>query len=133
MARQTKTPHQRAEEAAGVAERKVERIVSALTHQREILATYTAHLAEAVARLEYAAHDPALPESRRLELEEYLQEVQGADEDDTYPDVIAAAQAARNAANGDSNDDEIRLLGDALDLALAALGLPIPEPEPADD
>ncbi|SFI85912.1 hypothetical protein [Nocardioides psychrotolerans] len=61
MTRQSKTPHQRAEEALGVAQRRVERIDQALAHQRSLLATYEADLADAQARLDYARQDPALP------------------------------------------------------------------------
>jgi hypothetical protein len=48
--------------------------------------------------------------------------------------VLAAAQAAQDAAYGDSNDEEIELLRDALEEALSALGLALPEGrEDADD
>lgn len=42
--------------------------------------------------------------------------------------IHEAAQDAANAALGDSNDEEISLLRDALAMALAALGLNMPEP-----
>lgn len=41
--------------------------------------------------------------------------------------VLAAAQEAQDAANLGSNDGEIGLLRDALDAALGALGLDLPE------
>lgn len=47
----------------------------------------------------------------------------------THPDVLAAAQEAANAANGDSNDGEIQALRNALEVALSALGLTMPEAE----
>jgi hypothetical protein len=43
-----------------------------------------------------------------------------------------AAQLAANAASGDSNDEEIDLLRDALEQALGALGLTMPESEETD-
>lgn len=45
-----------------------------------------------------------------------------------HSELIEAVQAARRAADGNSNDEEIQLLQDALDRALGALGLDIPEP-----
>ena len=42
-------------------------------------------------------------------------------------ELIKAVIAARRAADGDSNDEEIELLQDALDQALGLLGLAIPE------
>ncbi len=44
-----------------------------------------------------------------------------------YRDVLEAAQEAQDAAYGDSNDTEIELLRDAMEIALEALGLEIPE------
>lgn len=41
--------------------------------------------------------------------------------------LLAAAQEAANAAYGDSNDEEIALLRDALDIAMSLLGLDMPE------
>lgn len=43
-------------------------------------------------------------------------------------DVLAAAQDAADASQGDSNDAEIEALQDALESALAALGLRMPAP-----
>lgn len=60
MTRTSKTPKQRAQEALGVAQRRVERITQALNHQRSLVATYEADLADAQARLDYARQDPAL-------------------------------------------------------------------------
>lgn len=48
-------------------------------------------------------------------------------------DVEQAAQEAADTANGDSNDAEIEALQNALDLALHALGLRMPEPRDTDD
>ena len=42
--------------------------------------------------------------------------------------AMTAAQEAQDAAYGDSNDDEIELLRNALEFALAALGLSLPAP-----
>lgn len=41
--------------------------------------------------------------------------------------IVEAVQAARAAAEGDSNDAEIEALQYALDLALEALGIEVPE------
>jgi hypothetical protein len=49
--------------------------------------------------------------------------------DTTIQAVREAAQEAQNAALGDSNDKEINLLRDALEAALNALGLQLPDPE----
>lgn len=54
----------------------------------------------------------------------------GETDDDTRARVLEAAQAAANAAEGDSNDAEIEALQNALEVALGALGLTMPE---ADD
>lgn len=48
---------------------------------------------------------------------------------ETLDEVIVAAQKAQDAAYGDSNDQEIDLLREALELALNALGLSLPEGE----
>lgn len=48
-------------------------------------------------------------------------------------DVIEAAQNAADAAEGDSNDDEITALRVALDTALDALGLDMPEAREDDE
>jgi hypothetical protein len=50
-----------------------------------------------------------------------------------YRDVLEAAQEAQDAAYGDSNDTEIELLRDAMEIALEALGLEIPEGRDPDD
>lgn len=47
-------------------------------------------------------------------------------------DVLAAAQRAADASVGDSNDEEIEALQEALTLALEALGLEMPEPQEED-
>lgn len=47
--------------------------------------------------------------------------------DGKIDEVLAAAQAAQDASLADSNDDEIDLLRTALDVALGALGLDLPE------
>lgn len=47
--------------------------------------------------------------------------------------VLEAAQEAQDAAYGDSNDAEINLLRDALEAALGALGLGLPEGVDPDD
>lgn len=49
--------------------------------------------------------------------------------EDPLAGVRAAAQAAQNASRGDSNDEEIDLLREALEEALRALGLELPDPE----
>lgn len=46
--------------------------------------------------------------------------------------ILAAARAAYAAAEGDSNDDEIAALRDALDACLAALGIGDADLHPAD-
>lgn len=46
---------------------------------------------------------------------------------ETLARVMEAAQAAQDAAYGDSNDEEIDLLRGALEEALGALGLRLPE------
>lgn len=46
--------------------------------------------------------------------------------------LMHVAQGAADAANGDSNDEEIEALRDALDLALHLLGLTMPEPTEED-
>ena len=46
---------------------------------------------------------------------------------DPLADVIAHAKAAQDAAHGDSNDTEIDALRLALETALDALGIPMPE------
>lgn len=46
---------------------------------------------------------------------------------DEHDELIAAVREARAAAYGDSNDDEIAALQNALDLALQALGIEVPE------
>jgi hypothetical protein len=50
-----------------------------------------------------------------------------------YANVLEAAQEAQDAAYGDSNDTEIELLRDALEMALGALHLELPEPRDPDD
>jgi hypothetical protein len=50
-----------------------------------------------------------------------------------YANVLEAAQEAQDAALGDSNDTEIELLRDALEMALSALHLELPEPRDPDD
>jgi hypothetical protein len=50
-----------------------------------------------------------------------------------YANVLEAAQEAQDAALGDSNDTEIELLRDALEMALDALHLELPEPRDPDD
>jgi len=50
-----------------------------------------------------------------------------------HADVLQAAQEAQDAAYGDSNDSEIDLLRDALEMALTALGLEMPEGHDPDD
>ena len=50
-----------------------------------------------------------------------------------YADVLAAAQEAQDAAYGDSNDSEIELLRDALEMALSTLGLEMPEGHDPDE
>lgn len=47
--------------------------------------------------------------------------------------LMADVQLAQDAANGDSNDDEISLLRGALDHALSVLGLSLPEGADPDD
>lgn len=47
--------------------------------------------------------------------------------------IKAAAQRAQDASLRDSNDEEIELLREALDEALAALGLELPEPRDEDE
>lgn len=44
-----------------------------------------------------------------------------------------ACQAAANAAGGDSNDDEIQTLQEALEFALSLLGLEMPDAEDEDE
>lgn len=51
----------------------------------------------------------------------------------TLAGVISAAQEAQDAAYGDSNDSEIGLLRDALEAALGALGLDLPEGKDPDE
>lgn len=66
--------------------------------------------------------DPTFPSSRSFEVT------------DAYLDSIKqAAQDAQNAALGDSNDREIELLRDALELALGALDMELPEGIDPDD
>jgi hypothetical protein len=50
-----------------------------------------------------------------------------------HADLLETAQAAQDAAYGDSNDNEIELLRDAMEMALSALGLEIPEGREPDD
>jgi hypothetical protein len=50
-----------------------------------------------------------------------------------YANVLEAAQEAQDAALGDSNDTEIELLRDALEMALSALHLELPEPRDPDE
>jgi len=50
-----------------------------------------------------------------------------------YADLLETAQAAQDAAYGDSNDHEIELLRDTMEMALSALGLEIPEGRDPDD
>ena len=51
----------------------------------------------------------------------------------TLEAVMAAAQEAQDAAYGDSNDKEIELLRDALEMALDALGMSLPEGRELDE
>lgn len=60
MTRQRKTPAQRAEEALGVAQRRVDRLVKQTTDARADLEALEQELAEAEARLTYVKADPAL-------------------------------------------------------------------------
>jgi len=50
-----------------------------------------------------------------------------------HADLLETVQAAQDAAYGDSNDHEIELLRDAMEMALSALGLEIPEGRDPDD
>jgi hypothetical protein len=47
--------------------------------------------------------------------------------------LMATVQDAQDAALGDSNDEEIDLLRDALDHALSLLGLTLPPPKEDDE
>ena len=62
---------------------------------------------------------------------DFLADIADAENDWERPgvnEVLAAAQKATDAANGDSNDAEIEALQNALEVALQALGLEMPEP-----
>lgn len=59
-ARRTKTARERAEEALGVEQRKVDRLQKAVNHQSSLLAQYRAELSEARRLLAYAESHPAL-------------------------------------------------------------------------
>lgn len=50
-----------------------------------------------------------------------------SDERGDMTELLDQCQAAADAAYGDSNDDEIELLRDALEMALARLGLEMPD------
>jgi len=50
-----------------------------------------------------------------------------------HADLLESAQEAQDAAYGDSNDDEIDWLRGALEMALNALGLEMPEGHEPDD
>ena len=45
-------------------------------------------------------------------------------------EIVAACVKAKLAAHGDSNDKEIDLLIDALDLCLGKLGIQVPDVDP---
>lgn len=60
--RTTRTPRERAEEALGVAQRRVEKIAAKLATARREVTGLETELAEANQRLKYAQADPALPQ-----------------------------------------------------------------------
>jgi hypothetical protein len=62
MARQAKTDEQRAREALGVAQRKVERLNAEMEKHAKARDDAKAALAEALERRDYLAQDPALPQ-----------------------------------------------------------------------
>jgi chromosome segregation ATPase len=64
MSRQRKTPAQRAQEALGVAQRRVTSITKKLHHAKEEVQTLEAELEEAELRLEYVQRNPDLPEQQ---------------------------------------------------------------------
>ena len=74
MTRQRKSPRQRAEEALGIAQRKVKRLDDAITKAERELAALKAERVEAAQRLEYVQSDPALSDETLVEGEEGSQD-----------------------------------------------------------
>lgn len=68
--RQTKTPRQRAEDALGVAQRRVEKLECEETRLVDELDAARRSLAEARARRDYVAADPALADDAQMSLDD---------------------------------------------------------------
>ena len=73
MSRTQKTPRQRAEEALGVAERKVARLEAVLHQHESIIREVEKGLARARLRREYLAANPDLPNPGQVEAEVQIQ------------------------------------------------------------
>lgn len=65
MTRQAKTPAQRAQEALGIAQRRVSRIETDQKKAKAALELLQKEYAQAVARRDYLAQNPDLPEPPR--------------------------------------------------------------------
>ena len=72
MTRQKKTPRARAEEALGVAQRKVKRLEDEAAKHAEALKATETELAAAKKRLEYVAANPDLPGEGERQVEAAL-------------------------------------------------------------
>lgn len=65
MARQNRTPTEKADQALDVHERKIARVDEAIKHQKEVLKSYQDQRTALQPRLEHLLKDPDLTPSRR--------------------------------------------------------------------